>query len=78
MKVELYTQPECPPCTVVKQFFKHHKVSYKEYNVKKDNVARNRLINDYDSFSTPTVVINGTVVAGFNIEKLQELLGIAE
>jgi glutaredoxin 3 len=78
MKVELYTQPECPPCTIVKQFLHHHGVSYEEYDVKKDNVARNRMVNEYDSFSTPTVVVDGTAVAGFNIEKLQQLLDITE
>ncbi|WP_188388732.1 glutaredoxin domain-containing protein [Priestia taiwanensis] len=78
MKVELYTQPECPPCTIVKQFLQHHGVSYEEFDVKKDTIARNRMVHEYDSFSTPTVVVDSIVVAGFNIEKLQELLGIKE
>ncbi|HDR4420127.1 TPA: glutaredoxin family protein [Bacillus cereus] len=75
-KIEVYTQPDCPPCVIVKEFLKHNNVVYEEFDVKKDATARNRLLNDYDSYSTPTVVIDGEVVAGFQIEKLQQLLNI--
>jgi glutaredoxin 3 len=75
-KVEVYTQPDCPPCKIVKEFLHHYNVPFEEYDVKKDAAARNRLMNDYDSYSTPTVVVDGHVVAGFNIEELQKLLGI--
>ena len=74
-KIEVYTQPDCPPCVIVKEFLKHNNVAYEEFDVK-DAAARNRLLNDYDSYSTPTVVIDGEVVAGFQIEKLQQLLNI--
>lgn len=75
-RVEVYTQPECPPCEIVKQFLKHNDIIFEEYDVKKDTAARNRLLHDYDSFSTPTVVIDSEVVTGFQIEKLEELLGL--
>ena len=74
-KIEVYTQPDCPPCVIVKEFLKHNNVVYEEFDVK-DAAARNRLLYDYDSYSTPTVVIDGEVVAGFQIEKLQQLLNI--
>ncbi|PGD16455.1 glutaredoxin family protein [Bacillus toyonensis] len=75
-KIEVYTQPDCPPCVIVKEFLKHNNVSYEEFDVKKDAAARDRLLYDYDSYSTPTVVIDGEMVAGFQIEKLQQLLNI--
>ena len=75
-KIEVYTQPDCPPCTIVKEFLKHNNVVYEEFDIKKDAAARNRLLYDYESYSTPTVVIDEEVVAGFQIEKLQQLLGI--
>nr|3ZIT_A Chain A, THIOREDOXIN [Bacillus cereus]3ZIT_B Chain B, THIOREDOXIN [Bacillus cereus] len=75
-KIEVYAQPDCPPCVIVKEFLKHNNVAYEEFDVKKDAAARNRLLYDYDSYSTPTVVIDGEVVAGFQIEKLQQLLNI--
>ncbi|CAI8793436.1 MULTISPECIES: glutaredoxin family protein [Bacillus] len=75
-KIEVYTQPDCPPCTIVKEFLKHNNITYKEFDVKKDSAARNRLLYDYNSYSTPTVVIDGEVVSGFQIEKLQQLLNL--
>ena len=74
-KIEVYTQPDCPPCVIVKEFLKHNNIAYEEFDVKRRR-ARNRLLYDYDSYSTPTVVIDGEVVAGFQIEKLQQLLNI--
>lgn len=74
--VEVYTQPECPPCQIVKEFLKHNDIAFEEYDIKKDTAARNRLLHEYDSFSTPTVVVDGEVVAGFQIEKLEELLNL--
>ncbi|MFD3447961.1 glutaredoxin domain-containing protein [Microbacteriaceae bacterium 4G12] len=74
--VTVYTQPDCPPCKIVKQFLQHYDIPFAEYDIKKDSAARDRLVYDYHSYSTPTVVIDGEVVTGFNIEKLQQLLGL--
>lgn len=58
----------------MKEFLKHNNVVYEEFDVKKDAAARNRLLYDYDSYSTPTVVIDGEVVAGFQIENYNNFL----
>lgn len=76
--VHVYTQPDCPPCEITKKFLQHYSIPFQEYNIKTDSAARNRLLHDYNSYSTPTVVVDGQAVAGFNIERLQQLLGIEE
>lgn len=38
-KIEVYTQPDCPPCVIVKEFLKHNNVVYEEFDVKKDAAA---------------------------------------
>ncbi|UOY93803.1 thioredoxin family protein [Ectobacillus sp. JY-23] len=73
-EIELYTQPECPPCEIVKLFFQHHQLTYTEYNIKVDTDAARRLTEQYQAYSTPTVIINGEAVIGFNIERLEQLL----
>ncbi|OXS63433.1 glutaredoxin family protein [Rossellomorea vietnamensis] len=73
-EVILYSQPECPPCEVVKMFLKEHQVNYKEINIKNDEQARNYLINQLKSYSTPTVTIDSEVISGFNLEALSAAL----
>ena len=55
------------------RILKHNNVVYEEFDVKRRRCSQSSLY-DYDSYSTPTVVIDGEVVAGFQIEKLQQLL----
>ena len=77
-KVVLYTQPQCPPCELVKRFLCAYKVVYKEINIKNDHVSRLYMINELESFSTPTVVIDEQyVVRGFNLEELAAKLNIS-
>ncbi|EIJ81680.1 YruB family glutaredoxin-like protein [Bacillus methanolicus PB1] len=73
-KITVYSQPDCPTCTVVKGFLQENKIEYDEKGIKKDNRARDELINKYKSYSTPTVVIGEEIVAGFDLEKLKSLL----
>lgn len=75
--ITMYTQPDCPPCEIAKLFLKEYGFDYELKDIKKDSHARNELIKKYNSFSTPTFVINNeNVVTGFDIEKLKEILQI--
>ncbi|MCA1059359.1 glutaredoxin family protein [Rossellomorea aquimaris] len=73
-EVTLYSQPECPPCEVVKMFLKEQNVKYKEVNIKEDAQARDYLINHLKAYSTPTVTIGSEVISGFNLEALTTAL----
>ncbi|MBA2870617.1 glutaredoxin-like YruB-family protein [Anoxybacillus calidus] len=75
-KVTVYTQPDCPPCKVVKEFLRHHQIDFEEFDVSKDKAARNRLINVYRSYSTPTIVVGDEVVTGFDLPALEKILGL--
>ncbi|WP_100330750.1 glutaredoxin family protein [Bacillus xiapuensis] len=69
----LYTQPECPPCTIVKLFLDDRGVQYEEKNIAADMDARQQL-QQWKSSSTPTVVIGNEAIAGFDLEKLTSAL----
>ncbi|MGJ7923138.1 glutaredoxin family protein [Neobacillus sp. LXY-4] len=77
-EIILYSQPECPPCEIVKKFLKEYGFAYLEKNIKTDKKARNDLINKYQSYSTPTIVIDEQVIRGFDIKALMEALNIKE
>ncbi|MFJ8257032.1 glutaredoxin domain-containing protein [Peribacillus asahii] len=72
--VTLYTQPDCPPCQIMKLFFNDNNISYKEKNIKKDKTALQELTKKYGSYSTPTVVIDGKAIIGFELEEIKKEL----
>ncbi|WP_347550218.1 glutaredoxin domain-containing protein [Pseudalkalibacillus hwajinpoensis] len=74
--VKLYTQPACPPCEFVKNYFNMHDVTYELLDIKEDRSAKNELVNVHQSMSTPTIVIDGEVIIGFEKDRIDELLGI--
>ncbi|TMU87967.1 glutaredoxin family protein [Bacillus sp. BHET2] len=73
-EVTLYTQPDCPPCEVVKMYMNEHNVTYKEINIKENEQARNYLIKHLKSYSTPTITVDSQIISGFNLEALREAL----
>ncbi|RDI47642.1 glutaredoxin family protein [Falsibacillus pallidus] len=75
-EVIVYSQPECPPCEIVKLFLKEHSIPFKEKNIKIDSKAKKELINHYKAFSTPVTIIDGEAVIGFDLEKISSLLNI--
>ena len=74
--VTLYTQPDCPPCQIMKMFFKEYDISYDEKNIQKDKAALNELTKKYGAYSTPTVVIDGKAIIGFEIEEIKKELDL--
>ena len=75
--IVIYTQPDCPPCKIVKMFLNDKGIPFEEKNIATDSVAKKELIEVHQSFSTPTAVVNGEVVRGFDLEKLSSLLKLA-
>ncbi|NQD67422.1 NrdH-redoxin [Bacillus haikouensis] len=73
-RVTLYTQPECPPCEIVKLFLKESKINYSEKNIKEDKQARDHLLNELKSYSTPTITVDHKVISGFDLDSLKEAL----
>lgn len=76
-QIIIYTQPDCPPCEIAKRFLTEYGFSFELKDIKRDQKARDELIHQYNSYSTPTFVINNEqVVTGFEIERLKEILNI--
>jgi glutaredoxin-like protein NrdH len=75
-QVTLYTQPECPPCEVVKLFLKEYKINYTEKNIKEDNQAKDYLLNELKSYSTPTITVDHKIISGFDLESLKYALDL--
>ncbi|RLQ90607.1 glutaredoxin family protein [Falsibacillus albus] len=74
--VIVYSQPACPPCEFTKMFLKDNHIEFVEKNIKSDPSARKELMQTYNAFSTPVIVINGEAIIGFDQEKITSLLKI--
>ncbi|WP_421384333.1 glutaredoxin family protein [Bacillus salacetis] len=74
--ITVYTQPDCPPCSFVKELLTHHAVTFTEKDIKKDPQARKELIEKYKAMSTPVVLIDGQVYYSSDLQKLPEILGL--
>lgn len=70
----LYTQPDCPPCQIIKLFLNDRGVGYEEKNISEDLSAKQEWETRWLASSTPTVVVHGEAVTGFDLEKLTNLL----
>jgi glutaredoxin-like YruB-family protein len=74
-KVVIFTQPDCPPCHIVKLFLEERGVAFEERDIQADPATVKELLEVYKSHSTPTLVIGEEVMIGFDPERLDEILG---
>jgi glutaredoxin len=74
--ITVYTQPDCPPCTFVKELLTHHKIPYTEKDIKKDPVSRKELIEKYKAMSTPLVLVDDEVLYSSDVAQLADMLEI--
>lgn len=75
MEVKIYTMPACGYCKQVKKHLKKNGISYTEINLKEDKDGR-KFMNDRQYTGVPVTVIDDTEIVGFNIDKVDEVLGL--
>jgi len=73
-KVVLFSQPDCPPCHVLKLILEERSVVFEERDITRDPAAVRELLEKYQSHSTPTLVVGDQVMIGFNPARLDEML----
>jgi glutaredoxin-like YruB-family protein len=74
-KIIVFTQATCPPCHALKDYLTQKGIQYEERDVGRDPAAVQELVNTYKSRTTPTLVVDGEVIVGFDPERLDQLLG---
>ncbi len=72
-RVILYSQPACPPCFAARSFLKARGIAFEYRDVQADPSAMQELLA-LESRSTPTIVVDGEVMIGFDPERLDLLL----
>ncbi len=78
MAVVVYTTPTCVHCKSAKRYLQERKVPYKEIDVTKSAQGAQDVQRKSGQTGVPVIVVNGTVIVGFNRPKLAKALGVRE
>ena len=73
-RVLLFTQPGCLSCELMRIFLEAREVVFEERDITADDDARRTMTETYDSDETPTLVIDGEVITGFDPVRLDQYL----
>ena len=73
--VVIYTQPECAGCQREKKFLTQKGIDFTEKNIQEDEQALEELLES-GAQGTPTTLIDGKAIVGFDRQKLAEKLGL--
>jgi glutaredoxin-like YruB-family protein len=74
MAVKVYSTTHCPFCVMAKDFLKQHKVDFEDINLESNSDAARRMIEKSGQTGVPVLDINGTIVVGFDRDKIKRAL----
>ncbi len=72
--VKVYSTSTCPWCHKVKEWLKENKIEFADINVEDDEKAKNEMIEKSGQMGVPVIDIDGTVIVGFDVEKMKSAL----
>jgi glutaredoxin-like YruB-family protein len=76
MAVKIYSTPTCPWCRKTKEFFKENNIDYEDIDVSSNKDAQKEMIDKSGQMGVPVVDIDGTIIAGYDVDKLKKALNI--
>lgn len=76
MNILIYSTTTWPWCTKVKSYLDSKNMAYTDYDVAKDREKAIEMVNKSGQQGVPVLDINGTIVVGFDQNKIDKLLGL--
>lgn len=73
-KVIVYSTPTCPYCRKAKEYLQEKGIEYTDIDVSQDESAQKEMIEKSGLMSVPVIDIGGTIIAGFDKDKIDEAL----
>ena len=74
--VIIYSTSTCPWCIRAKQFLKDNNVQYADFDVSSNSEKAEEMTQKSGQMGVPVVDIEGTIIVGFDKEKIKQALGI--
>lgn len=75
-RVTVYSTPTCSWCTTLKRYFDENGVKYTDIDVSKDQKRAEEMVKRSGQQGVPQTDINGTMIVGFDKNRINILLGI--
>lgn len=75
-KVKVYSTPTCPWCKKAKDFLVENKIEFEDIDVSSDQKASEEMVEKSGQMGVPVLDIDGTIIVGFDQEKIKETLKI--
>jgi len=72
-KLVLFTQPGCFSCELMRIYLEAREVTFEERDISTDLDARRTMTETYGSNETPTMLLDGEVVIGFDPSLLDQI-----
>jgi glutaredoxin 3 len=74
--VTVYSTPTCPWCARAKEFLKDNNIEFNDVDVSTDHEKAKEMVEKSGQMGVPVIDINGTIIIGFDQEKIKAELGI--
>jgi glutaredoxin-like YruB-family protein len=76
-RVIVFSTPTCSYCNMAKQYFRQHRIRFKDVDVSRDQAAARDLVRRSGQMGVPVIDIGGRVIVGFDKPKINQMLGIS-
>lgn len=73
-KIIIYSTQICPYCRMAKDYLKKKGLSFRDIDVSKSIKARNEMLKKSGKFGVPVIDINGKIILGFDVPKINTAL----
>lgn len=78
MSVVVYSTPTCPYCHKAKEYLDSTGTSYEDFDVSSNTDKQQEMVEKSGQMGVPVLDIHGTVIVGFDQEKIDEALAKGE
>ena len=75
MAVSVYSTPACVHCSRLKDYLRERRVKYQEIDVSRDERKATEMVHKSRQQGVPVTDFNGTIVVGFDRERIDRLIG---
>jgi glutaredoxin 3 len=73
-KAVVYSTPTCPYCKMAKEYFDEKGVSYEDVDVAAEPARAEEMVKKSGQMGVPVIDIGGTIIVGFDKEKINAAL----